>query len=161
MTETSSLTFLATMRGDSCTRTALAVRIGCPTNSGRSCISIFSPRNPRLITIQLTNPATTGAESGWDRKLNVVPGASGLAFAFISSAAGAAEDEFAVVGAVQVVGDAAAFVGTHSLGNSKSFNDSFRLRRGMECHFVDHHDVNETQHTQHDHRFGILHCRGH
>ena len=57
MTAMSSLTLRSTTMGELCTSSVLAERMGCPTNSGRSCISKYSPRKPTAITIQLTSPA--------------------------------------------------------------------------------------------------------
>src|SRR5678815_4129529 len=35
--------------------------MGSPTNSGRSCISMYKPRNPKAMTIQLRSPAQINA----------------------------------------------------------------------------------------------------
>src|SRR5213592_2168369 len=64
ITEMSSVTFLATTCGDSWINSAFVTLIGCPTNSGRSCINIFKPKNPQEIATQLNNAAVIGAVSG-------------------------------------------------------------------------------------------------
>ena len=59
MTETSSLTFLITTDGESWIMAALGLPDGCPTNSGRSCMSICNPKNPAEVTAQLRIPTAT------------------------------------------------------------------------------------------------------
>ena len=57
MTATSSLSFRITTRGDSWISSVFDERIGWPTNSGLSCISMCSPKKPRPIANQLSSPA--------------------------------------------------------------------------------------------------------
>ena len=65
ITETSSLTFRTTICGESCTNSAMLTRIGWPTNSGRSCMSIFNPKKPSEIAAQPNKPVIIGANSGF------------------------------------------------------------------------------------------------
>src|SRR5689334_2916483 len=68
MTETSSLSLRLTICGASWIRTALEKAIGWPTNSGRCSMSILRPKNPRLMTAQLTTAAATGANNGEEER---------------------------------------------------------------------------------------------
>src|SRR4051812_17001168 len=63
--ETSSLTLRTTIWGKSWTISALLTRMGWPTNSGRSCMSILRPKNPSDIATQLITPAAIGANNGF------------------------------------------------------------------------------------------------
>jgi len=56
--------------------------IGWPTNSGRCSINIFRPKNPRLITAQLTTAAAIGANKG-DADRSDVDERGALLFSFI------------------------------------------------------------------------------
>jgi hypothetical protein len=64
MTETSSLVLRVTTQGDSWIMSALSLLVGCPTNSGRSSISIFKAKNPAEMAAQARNPANKVLAAG-------------------------------------------------------------------------------------------------
>src|SRR3954466_8206251 len=85
ITDTSSPSLRLTIRGASWNSATLENAIGWPTNSGRCSISSFNPKNPRLITAQLTTAAAIGANKGEEDRSEVEgPEAVGFGFSLIT-----------------------------------------------------------------------------